>query len=78
MTETLRSVDGWTVTLHPGYALLVRGPETITLRWVPARGRSGRYRCTCGQRGCAHPGVLRAAQITPVTGDWSGALEPWD
>ena len=72
MPETLRSVDGWTITLHPGYALLERGAETIRVRWT----RRG-WRCTCGRRGCGHPDVLAAARLSHTTGDWSGALEPW-
>jgi hypothetical protein len=75
MTEPsiLRPVDGWTIIALPtgGYTL-TRASETVTLVW---RGR--RYRCSCGERGCCHPEIVRAAQTTPTPPGWDDAMLDW-
>ena len=73
MSETLRGTDGWTITADWHGYTLTRGEDYYTHHWT----RRG-YRCSCGMRGCDHLLILKAAQVTPTTGDWSGTLEPCD
>jgi hypothetical protein len=70
--QTLREIDGYTITEHQGLYTLIRGENTVHVRWT----RRG-YRCDCGERGCCHRDVVTAARRTPTPPGWDTDLEPW-